>query len=1254
MHCNACQYENRSEARYCAGCGQALAVVCVACGNRNPPDSAFCDGCGIELSGSTALGEGHATPQTYTPSHLAQKILNSRAAFEGERKQVTVLFCDMANSTELAQRLGADAMHALLNEFFKLALAEVHRLEGTINQFLGDGFMALFGAPVAHEDHVRRALLTALGIRQKLQEAATRESSGLSQVTVRMGLNTGMVVVGKIGDNLRMDYTAVGNTTNIAARLQQMAPLGQIYVSESVHSAACAYFEFDVLGNLAVKGIQEPVAVYDLRRARPREDSESRVRDLGIGSALVGRDAELALLAQRLEQLSRGQGGVLILMGEPGVGKSRLLVEMRRQFQQGDLLWLEGRALSFGRSLSYLPFIEILKSYFDIEEDDAEDAGWHKLEQGLTALFAARATEILPYLATVLGLHLPPEYTTHLQELDGPSIRRQVFICMRQLFERMALRQPMVLLLEDWHWADQSSIELVEHLLPLTASQPLLVLIATRPDPEGPAARITRFLSGQPDIKLQEIKLMPLSDAQSATLVGNLVGSLGLPVVLREQILHKTEGNPFFIEEVIRMLVEEGVLIRGARNQTWILAKPVEEVHLPNTIQGLILARIDRLDEEVKQVLKLASVIGRIFLRRVLEAIDTAHQTLDGHLTELERTELIRQRARAPEIEYIFKHALVQEATYDSILAERRRAIHRQVAQVTEKLFADRLDEIASLLAYHYTHAEDWEKAQEYLFKAGDQAGRMAADTEALEHFRQAEAVYLKAFGDKLQPLERAALARKIGVAEYGTGHFEPALDEFRRALSQMGLDYPTTRWGVRRALLKYLGSHVMRRLRWHLGIPVARDLDTASAKEISTVCHFMAWMDNFLDRERLLLDCLIELHAGERSHYAVAEARGLGSVGFSFTTFNARRLARRYHLRALDIAQRSNNASAIAFALFAFGFLDLYEGRWDECDAHLGQAGKVYRKAGDVHSWGGAVVMHAFVIYFRGDLPRIAALGSELLRVGQDAADPFITMMGFHLKGFYGLVRGPLDQAIVNLREGQALAAKTLVWNNYLHQRCLHAKCLVLQGKLDEAMALFDEALRVKQEEKLRDPFDLVELRTALAFCRVAMAERQGSSARSTTMRNARLACDEAVRGTRIMPGWLPEALRLRGTVAWLSGDRAGAQKYWQESIAVAEQSDFPIERARAVLEMGDRTGEVALVEQAIVVFREFEAKVFLAFALHALARLNAQSVPETTAMIERYTEAITALEEVNAEYDLAVAVRARAQLQEQLGHMA
>ena len=716
----------------------------------------------------------------------------------------------------------------------------MHRYGGTINQFLGDGFMALFGAPIAQEDHARRALLAATAILQRMQNAEG-DAQTLREVRLRMGLNTGMVVVGKIGDNLRMDYTAIGDTTNLAARLQGFAEPGTIRASETTRRAAEAHFKFKDLGRHALKGIDTPVAVFEPLAARSTTESGAHGRRDRVGSVLVGREPELATLVRSLAALGGGHGEIVLLRGEPGTGKSRLLAEAKRHDAAARVLWLEGRAISFGRTLSYWPFIEILSAAFGIAESDAEAEALRKLEAGVRALFDTRAPEIVPYLAAVMSLELSGDYEQRVKFLDAQAMKRQVFLTMRQLFERLAERQPVLMVLEDWHWVDQSSVALCEHLLPLARSQPLSFWLTTRGEPAEPAARVRAAVAATPELRLEEIVLAPLGHEHSRALINNLVGAAGLPESVLSQIERRTEGNPFFIEEVVRALIADGTLVRDAEIGGWRLSGPVADLAIPDTVQGVIVTRIDRLEESVKSVLRLASVIGRSFFLRILKAISQAADNVEQGVSRLEDAELIRLRQQVPEIEYIFKHALVQEAAYGSILAERRRAIHRSVAQAIEQLFADRRDEFVSLLAYHYARAEDWENAYAALLSAGDQAGRIAADAEALEHYRQAEAMFMKVASRELTPLQRATMDRKVGQAYYGIGDYEQAVAHFSRALAHLGVRYPRTRWGVLRGILSYLAAHFLRTL-GPLPDAIARPrLDAASAREISTICQSLS-----------------------------------------------------------------------------------------------------------------------------------------------------------------------------------------------------------------------------------------------------------------------------------------------------------------------------------------------------------------------------------------------------------------------------
>ena len=489
--------------------------------------------------------------------------------------------------------------------------------------------------------------------------------------------------------------------------------------------------------------------------------------------------------------LQAGRGGMLVLQGEPGVGKSRLMAEARRLWSDAQGLWLEGRSLSFGRHLSYWPLIQFLNNCFGIDEDDGEQRSWAKLEGGLQPLFGERTAEVLPYIAAVLALPVPVEHEERLKYLDGMGLRRQVFLCFRQLVELMAQRQPLVLALEDWHWADQSSVDLAEHLLPLTLSVPLLLVFPTFASIRtGPMLRVRQFAAQHAGARLDDVVLAPLTESDSSALVNNLAGNLNLPAALREKILRKTEGNPFFMEEVIRSLVSDGVLVRDPNDGTWQLVRRVDEVLLPDTLQGLI-AFAHRPPRRRSQAgaEAFASVIGRSFFDRVLDTISEARGQLRQCLSEPpSRPSSSASGSACPSLRvHLQARARAGSAAYGSILAENparhppacgaghRVAVPRPARRIRKPAGAS--------LHLRRTH---WEKAQVYLFKAGDQAGRMAADTEALEHLRRAETAYLKAHGDKLQPIQRSALARKVGAALFGTGHYDAAHEQMRRALGSV------------------------------------------------------------------------------------------------------------------------------------------------------------------------------------------------------------------------------------------------------------------------------------------------------------------------------------------------------------------------------------------------------------------------------------------------------------------------------------
>jgi tetratricopeptide (TPR) repeat protein len=664
---------------------------------------------------------------------------------------------------------------------------------------------------------------------------------------------------------------------------------------------------------------------------------------------------------------------------------------------------------------------------------------------------------------------------------------------------------------------------------------------------------------------------------------------------------------------------------------------------IPDTVQGVIVARIDRLDESVKNVLKLAAVIGRSFFLRVLKAIAEANDAVEPGLSRLEETELIRLRQHAPEIEYIFKHALVQEAAYGSILAERRRAIHRSVAQAVETLFPERShNEFASLLAYHYAHAEDWPKAQAFLLAAGDQAGRVAADAEALEHYRQAEATFMKVAARELAPLQRATMDRKLGQAFYGVGNHDEAVAHLTRALAHLGIRYPQTRGAVRRAIAKSIAAHFLRRSLPRFMRPT---MPVDAAQEASTICESLLWLDFFFDEERFALDSLIGLDVGERSGDLPTQSRGLAALGLVLLTFGAYRLARRSLREAVSTASRANAPAATALVLYTQGWFEWTTGSLDEGKRSLEQSASACQAFGDLRGWAGATSQLVWLLGRRSQYAVALSLAADLVRVGQGANDPHLESWGLICIASMGVVTGPLDEAVRQLEQARGISQRLSALRMHANMGAVLAKCLLRQGRIERARDILHQSMSVLEARGVSDLF-FIESISAVTELWLIEAERQSGHARKRSLRAARSACAKALRcANKAAAPWRPETMRLHGTLAWLGGARSLAIRRWRKSIQVAEQMKMPVDRARGLLELGDRTHDERLVDEARGVFEAIGASVDRAFSLHVLARMAATAGTVGVAM-QRYADAIAALEAVNAEETLSIARHEREQL--------
>jgi ABC-type oligopeptide transport system substrate-binding subunit/class 3 adenylate cyclase len=662
-----------------------------------------------------------------------------RAAGEelaGERKPVTILFTDIVGSTAIAEKLDPETWREIVAGAHRLIAEAVYRYEGTIAQLLGDGVLAFFGAPITHEDDPARACLAGLEILDSIKEYRKELGRRVENFQVRVGIHTGEVVIGDIGTDLHVEYLAFGDAVNTAARLEEAAEPETILIGESTNKLVAHAFEIETLGTIKVKGKKEPIEVFRLLAAKAQSRKLRGIE--GLESELVGREDESAALLQVLERLKNGEGGIVTIVGEAGIGKSRLVAEFHKQVVDSAVEWMEGRCLSYGGSIPYLLWLDIFQTAFGMREESDPSQMLIRMKEKLQAICGERSKDVYPYLGDLLSLPLDDVEATRLEEMDGGELKSRIFRAVATVLECAAETQPVVLVCEDLHWADPSSLELIQAVLPLGGKVPLTVICVQRPDKDHGSWHLRETISREFPQRFTDLELTRLSKQDSEVLVNNLVGLDGLPEKLRDRIHRRAEGNPFYLEEILRSLVDAGFLALEKATGRWTVVGEMERIKIPDTLHGVLLARIDRLQEDTKRVLQMASVIGRIFLYRILSAISKKERDLDAHLESLMLEEMIRERARLPELEYIFKHHLTQEAAYGALLKKERRRYHKQVAQSLERLFPERIEELLGVLAHHWERVGDADKAVEYLHRAGDQARLAYAHQEAVDFYQRA------------------------------------------------------------------------------------------------------------------------------------------------------------------------------------------------------------------------------------------------------------------------------------------------------------------------------------------------------------------------------------------------------------------------------------------------------------------------------------------------------------------------------------
>ncbi len=1143
-------------------------MKCPHCQHENTSSAKFCIECGFQI----------------TPDQDVVKTLSE------ERKFVTVMFVDISRFTSISEQMDPEQVRDLISACFEHLVPIVTKYGGKPEKYVGDAIMAVFGVPISHENDPERGLRAGLEMMESMAYFNVAHSTGLSLHT---GINTGMVIVGGIGMSEQQEV--MGDTVNVASRLKDLAKPGQIFVGPTTYRLTRSIFNFQELGPIRLKGKTKPVSAYRLLSIPRRSYHVKKHSVRRIGSPMVGRNIEFSSFIGNIGRLLAGQGSIMSVVGDAGLGKSRLLAEVKKQVTGWNLLWLEGRALSFSKAISYWPFLQIIKHCSGITEEDDEREAWEKLERKVTSLFPGQVAEILPYLASLLALEVRDGLEERVKYLDGEAMGRQIFRATRRFFEQLSLRHPLLLVFEDLHWVDQSSIDLLEHLFPLVRKAPLMICCVSRPHRHSPSTHLQEVSTRDYADRYTEIAIAPLLTVDSTELLNNLVEIKEHTSRLVDLILQKAEGNPFFLEEVVRSLLDIGAVEQNMSTGRWQITKTIENITIPHTLRGVIVARIDSLAENTKEVLKIASVIGRSFFYRVLKAVCEDKEGLDMHLEKLQQLELIREKSPFPEIEYTFKHTLTQEVTYESILLKRRRELHRRVGQCFEELFASRLEEFYGLLAYHFAQAEDWEKAQDYLFKVGDRAVKVAADAEALSHYQQAMAAYERAFGDRWNPLQRAVLERKMGEAFFRRGEHHKAAEYMQRALTYIGSPYPISRWGIRIAIARGLLEQLCHL--WLPGLFGRHELgrDDSAVEERSRIYEVTGWINYFIDRERLLLDAITLLNFSEQSGFSLGIVQGCMGVGLILDHIHMFWLAERYHQRAVTLAEQIKNPIAAGLSYLGRAIHEDVLGKWEAAIEDCQKAAEAFWIAGNLRGWGAANSLRAELLHFKGNFTQSFEIFQNTAQVGQEGADHQIWGWGLWGLGLNLVFSGTFGEAEERLQKSIELHMTIPDYQGMIDAKRDLARCYLCQGKLKQALEVLEKGEQVVAEQGLKGP-PITRLHNVLAEAYLANAEKSEGLEKIEIIKKAKRACWRALKEAKVYRGALPHAYRVQGSYEWGNGRFAVARKWWQRSLFSAEKLGARHDLGMTYLEMGKRTGDPHLLKRAETIFDEIGAKLDLA----------------------------------------------------------
>lgn len=1143
----------------------------------------FCGNCGTRLVGANQ-GPVTANSELFTSDNigvlmghdLKERFRRAGLEAQGQRRNVTVLFADLSDYTGLAERMDSEDLYLLIKQFVRSLVEVVYQYEGMVDKIMGDGLMALFGAPIAHENNAERAVRTALEMQSHIATLSAKQVGQIDeQLKLHIGLHSGMVIVGGVGTDMLMDYTAVGDTVNLAHRLEEAAPGGTILVSDKVYAQTRAIFEYLEVPALSLKGISKTVTGYRLLDQKSRPGS---VRGLeGLRAPLIGRDTELDFLKQAFYDLNNlRQGKFVLVTGDAGIGKSRLTSEIKRQIKHMPFNILEGQSLTYRRSVPYWIFQDLLRHYLGVTPETSSPKVHEKLVGKVYDVLGSQAAEHLPYFEHILSLEHADEIAAkRLAYLDASQLRQQMFMAVRELLVAETQRHPLALILEDLHWADDASLDLLAYLVDSVRQVPLLIYAISRPFQEGKIGEIVAHAKTFLGDQFAHVQLGALSPEQSERLFFQLLSVPELPEDLSRQVLQRAAGIPFYLEEILRMLIDANIIQREEQRWRLVPGADVSGMGVPDTLRDLILARFDRLEPYYRSVLQAASVIGKEFnlplLRELVPSSDDVQ--LRQVLSCLAERDFVFPRDSFPESEYSFRHVLTSDAVYSTLLRQDRGDLHGKVGEAIERLYADRIDTQVEVLAGHFLRSSRLDRALYYLILSGERAARDYANEQARHHYREA----LNLLPEVSHSIDQSLQAHVgLGDVLLFVGEYLPARAQYEHALE----------------FVEASGSLSYRRHGSVLHRKIASTFERQGDYE-KALSHLACASD------------LLESEPEPKPVEAAQIANDIGWIHFLRGNFDE---AQKFLTKALALVGAKSQYDVIASIQNRLGAVAYHQREYEQASEHVRKSLVLRETIGDTAGVARLYNNLGLLGLMRGDL-RDAEMnflqGIELLEKIEDAEGIALAYTNLGLVHFD---RGMLELAESNFNK--SIFAAGQIGHRFYRGRALMymGRLRTAQGQYKEADELLVESISVLDELGAQD--DLIDSAYYLGENCFAQGDLVNAM---EWLDKARAIMENEITSDLSLSVQRGRLLRLEGSMARVQGEWRNAKRLLLESASIFHASYERLESAKTALELGFLAHAQKNIlearhyfQEARLIFKQLGAETSLKKTEQALKHLN------------------------------------------------